>query len=437
MRILFLAPNYPNAGHLASGVFNERSASALRELCDSVEVVSPRPYVPPLLSYLLPRWKAYSTIRPYEFRNGLPVHRPASPVVPRFWSAFWLDVGAFLWCRQKIRERNREIPFDAILSFDLLGAGGIAWRVGRDLGIPACGWATGNDVKVPRSSAKGRAVIRALKSLDAVFYQSQELLEKAADLLGITPGQMCADRHSVLPRGILDPPALPRAKTRERTRAELGVQDDQALVVSTGRIFREKGVFDLLKSLSLALAKSPAIVCRIIGSLPAFDETVAVQRQLDADPNLKGRVKLLPACNSDKIWEYLCAADIFAFTSHNEGMPNSLLEAMAMGVPAIAFAIPPVLELEGGTGALIGVAPFNSALFSEAILRLAVSPGERTHLGEAGRTRVMDRYMLRKNMAAALERLAASIDHTKGAPNRYYTKTPSAKTDSGSQRATI
>jgi glycosyltransferase involved in cell wall biosynthesis len=37
---------------------------------------------------------------------------------------------------------------------------------------------------------------------------------------------------------------------------------------------------------------------------------------------------------------------MFAFTSHHEGMPNSLLEAMAMGVPAIAFAIPPVVELE-------------------------------------------------------------------------------------------
>jgi teichuronic acid biosynthesis glycosyltransferase TuaC len=417
MRILFLAPTYPNSGHLASGVFNERSASALRELCDAVEVVSPRPYVPPLLSYLLPRWKAYSTIKPYEFRNGLPVHRPASPVVPRLWSAFWLDTGAFLWCRRKIRERNRHIRFDAILSFDLLGAGGIAWRAGRDLGIPACGWAVGEDVRVPRSSAEGRAVIRALKNLDMVFYQSQELLEKAADLLGLTPGEMSAERHTILPRGILDPPAVPREETRERARAELGIQDHQVLVISIGRIFREKGIFDLLDGLSPALAKNPGITCRVVGSIPAFDETIDVQRQLDEDPNLRGRVKLLPACNADKIWEYLCAADIFAFTSHREGMPNSLLEAMAMGVPAIAFAIPPVLELEAGTGALIGVPPFNSALFSEAILRLAVSPSERTRLGQTGRNQVMDRYMLRKNMAAALGRLAASIN-LGNAPNR-------------------
>jgi glycosyltransferase involved in cell wall biosynthesis len=387
-----------------------------------------------LLSYLLPRWKAYSTIRPYEFRNGLPVHRPASPVVPRLWSAFWLDTGAFLWCRHKIRERNGDIRLDAILSFDLLGAGGIAWRAGRDLGIPACGWATGEDVRVPRSSAKGRAVMRALENLDIVFYQSQELFDKAADLLGLTPGEMSADRHTVLPRGILDPPALPREKTRERARAELGIRDDQVLVISIGRIFREKGIFDLLDGLSLALVKNPSIACRVVGSIPAFDETAAVERRLDADPNLKGRVKLLPACSTDKIWEYLSAADIFAFTSHKEGMPNSLLEAMAMGVPAVVFAIPPVLELEAGTGALVAVPPFNSALFSEAILRLAVSEQERYRLGEAGRTQVMDRYMLRKNMAVALERLAASIGHAKS-PLNQGTRTRSSKTDSGSQHA--
>ena len=63
--------------------------------------------------------------------------------------------------------------------------------------------------------------------------------------------------------------------------------------------------------------------------MPAFDETNSVQKKLDQTPNLKERVKLLPACSPDQTWEYLCAADIFAFPSQQrfEGMPNSLLEA--------------------------------------------------------------------------------------------------------------
>jgi glycosyltransferase involved in cell wall biosynthesis len=179
------------------------------------------------------------------------------------------------------------------------------------------------------------------------------------------------------------------------------------LILSIGRISWEKGVYDLLEIVSRVAQRNPRIACLIVGSLPAFDETAAVQKKLDETPNL-GRVTLLPACKPEQVWEFLCAADIFAFTSHHEGMPNSLLEAMAMGVPAIAFGIPPVLELEAGMGALFSVPPFHPGPFAEAILRLAASRAERDRIGKMGRTRVMDRYMVRKNMAAALDHLSQS-----------------------------
>ena len=62
-------------------------------------------------------------------------------------------------------------------------------------------------------------------------------------------------------------------------------------------------------------------------------------------------------------------------------MPNSLQEAMVMGVPAIAFDIRPVLELEAGTGALVHVPQLDTTLFAEAIIRLAASPKERERIG--------------------------------------------------------
>jgi glycosyltransferase involved in cell wall biosynthesis len=406
MKILIIASNYPYSGHPASGIFNERCAMVLRELCDHIEVVSPRPYVPPLLSSLVPRWKAYSSIKEYESRNEISVHRPASPVIPYVAGSFWFDRGAFFRCRQRIRELNDKLHFDAIISFDLLGAGGIAWRAGHDLGIPTCGWATGDDVLIPPSPAYARVVIRALERLDLVFYQSQELMAKAAGLLGTTLDRLSNKRHMVLPRGIPAPPLLARSAIRSRVRAELGLSEDQVLVVNIGRISREKAVLELVDAFSMAIARNPRVVCLLIGSLPAFDDSNAVREKLEKTPGTRERVKLLPACSTDKVAEYLCAADIFAFASYHEGMPNSLLEAMAMGVPSVAFAIPPVLELEGGTGALVAVPPFNSALFSQAILHVAESPANRTDMEKKGKARVMERYMMRKNMASALDRLA-------------------------------
>jgi glycosyltransferase involved in cell wall biosynthesis len=152
----------------------------------------------------------------------------------------------------------------------------------------------------------------------------------------------------------------------------------------------------------------------LLGSKPAFDETALVQKKLNETPILRERVSLLPNCSPDKVWEYLCAADIFAFPSHREGMPNSLLEAMVMGIPAIAFAIPPVLEIGAAKGCLVTVPPLDFTLFSEAILRLAASPAERANIGEKGKARVLQDFMIREKMAEALRRLAQIVE--KGAP---------------------
>ena len=91
-------------------------------------------------------------------------------------------------------------------------------------------------------------------------------------------------------------------------------------------------------------------------------------------------------------------------------MPNSLLEAMASGLPAIAFAIPAVEELEAGTGSLIKVDPFDVKLFSEALLKLSRSPGQRKWLGEKAKSHVKERFDINKNMARAVEKIAKIID---------------------------
>lgn len=406
MKILVLASNYPHPGYRFSGIFNERSVHALSKLCDRVEVLAPRPYVPPLLSSLVPRWKSYATVPRYKNEDGIAVYRPPIPVVPGVAQAFWADQGAFLWCRQTVRKIHHCTRFDAIVSFDLMGAGGLAWRLGRDLQLPASGWATGGDVRVRASSSHGQSVTRALKNLDLVFYQSYELLEIAAELLGVSPEKLVGDRHMVLPRGIPEPPLLARGQTRDRTRARWGVKVDDIVVLYVGRISRPKGMLELLKAIELVASRDSRIKCVLIGSRRGLDDTALVTEKLNELEWLRDRVTIFPECNPGEVWENLCGADIFAFPSHHEGMPNSLLEAMAMGLPAIVFGIPALRALEAGTGALVSVSPLDCSGFAEAILRLAACPDKRMRLGEKGKTLVMDRFLTRKSMAEALRKLS-------------------------------
>lgn len=414
MNILVVASSYPHSGYRFSGIFNERSVRAIKGLCDHVEALVPRPYVPSLLSSIVPRWQTYAAASEHESKNGIPVFRPATLVVPRVAQAFWSNQAAFLTCRRTARTMHERVGFDAIMSFDLAAAGGLAWRLGRHLRLPTTGWATGGDVRVPAFSGHGRAVIQTLQNIDLIFYQSTELLEKAAALLGKSPEELPADRHTVLPRGIPEPPNAPTAVAVSRIRATWGVSPGEIVVLYIGRILRTKGNRELLQAVALAASENARIRCVIIGSKPAFDETSFIEAQLRENPHLSERVVLLPECEPDGIWENLYAADIFAFPSHKEGMPNSLLEAMATGLPSVAFAIPPVRELDGGTGAVLLVPPLDAAAFAKALVRLVGSPDERKRIGQKAKAVISSRFMVRANMAKALAGVTELVESRTG-----------------------
>jgi glycosyltransferase involved in cell wall biosynthesis len=411
MKVLVLAQNYPYPGHPLAAPFNEHSVKALRNLCEGVEVLVPRPYAPPVLSALVPRWHVYAQIQAYEMRQGIPVYRPAHPQLPRLGGAFWGDQAAFWWCHRTVMQMHYRMHFDALLAFDILGVGGLAWRLGRTLGLPTAGWATGN---VPASRSHEKAVTRALQNLDVVFYQSWDLLYQAARLLGVDQSALSAERHIVLPRGITAPPLLPTADIRQQIRRAWGISKQQVLILSIGRICRSKGIFELIDAIALAVAKNPNITCVLVGAMPALDETNTVYKTLEAMPELRRHITLLPACLPEKVWEYLCAADLFAFTSHEEGMPNSLLEALAMGVPAVAFAIPPVVEIAAGAEGVLLVPYQDVTGLAEALVRLAMAPDERVRRGAIGKDQVLERFMVQKNMAIALDRLTELV-HRKNA----------------------
>jgi teichuronic acid biosynthesis glycosyltransferase TuaC len=405
MKLLMIVANYPNAGHPYAGAFNERSAHVLQELGHHVEVVAPRPYVPRSLAALHARWRAYDRIAGQEIRNGIRVYRPPYLQLPGLRGLLRPDLGAYLSCVRALKRRHNDEPYDAILAFNMIGAGGLAWRLARRLNIPAAGWATGNDVRVPVRSAHGRAVGSALRRLDLVCYQSSELFERAAALCDLQK-ELLPAHHVILPRGIAAPPPS-SAGARRSLRADLNVSDDQTMVLFVGRIVRAKGVFDLMAAMECVRKVQPEVVCLFVGAHDGFDDSSDLRAHLQRAPELAAHVRILAACAPDAVWQYLNGADIFAFPSVSEGMPNSLLEAMAMGLPAVAYAIPPILELDNNLGVLETVPLHDIAAMARVLIELADSPERRRRIGEKGRARVLGHYLARASMTEATRRLTA------------------------------
>lgn len=172
---------------------------------------------------------------------------------------------------------------------------------------------------------------------------------------------------SVVLNGIDDPSGKGIASS-EATRASLNVPTDAFLVVTPARLAKEKGIDVLIQAMAQVVAQVPQARCVVAGEGP---ERHALQVLIDA-AGLARSVTLL-GFRSD-VLSVVAASNVFVLPSHAEPFGLAILEAMALGVPAIACRSGgPVEILENERTGLL-VSPGNPAELAEAILRVWREP---------------------------------------------------------------
>ena len=158
------------------------------------------------------------------------------------------------------------------------------------------------------------------------------------------------------------------------------------LVVFTGRLVPEKGVNVLLASWPQVLKQSPQARLLLVGEGEQRAALEAQARELD----IAERVIFAGGCAD--VGPYLRAADAFVLPSYAEGLPISLLEAMACGLPSVATAIGGTMRVltDDLTGRLVPVA--EPAALAQGILE-ALSPRGQVWAHQA-RQHVLKHYSL-------------------------------------------
>ncbi len=176
---------------------------------------------------------------------------------------------------------------------------------------------------------------------------------------------------------------------------------------TVGRMSGEKDQLTLLRAFIRARAACPRSLLRLVlvGDGPLKSD---IEREIQA-AQLAGHV-WAPGARGD-IAEILRALDIFVLPSLGEGVSNTILEAMASGLPVIATRVGgnPELVVENATGVLVPAA--NPEIMAQAMVNYVTQPILMRRHGEAGRMRIEREYsmdaMVRQYMAvydAALNR---------------------------------
>lgn len=211
--------------------------------------------------------------------------------------------------------------------------------------------------------------------------------EAAAD--GLTRrGVVPPTRLRVIPNGIDVAAHVQSTGSREGVRAQLGVRPDAFLWLAVGHLRPQKDYANLLRAVrQLRPGSGPGYQVRIAGAGDLLDELRAMAAGLGVDD----RVRFLgPRAD---VPDLLAAADALVLSSRHEGMPNAVMEALAVGLPVVATTVGGVAELvqDSGSGRLV---PREDPVELGAAMRglMALPEARRRVMGEAGRAHVTDQY---------------------------------------------
>jgi glycosyltransferase involved in cell wall biosynthesis len=337
VRLLVLTTCYPRRSQPNAGIFIHRQVRALADLGVRCEVVQPVDWAPPAP---LHRLRAGWTVARAERRDmlaevdGIPVHHPPvyHPIPSRLFPGdYWTRVGDAVGTY--IARRPELAAADAIYAHFLCHEGYAGLVASRRLGMPLVAIARGDDVHAwpvrwPDRQAKLASVLRHADGLLACSHAlARDAAAWARDGLGAP--------IDVVYNGIdgtrFSPVAGPGDRTRAR--AAFGAPAGRRLLLCVATPMAAKGWLDLLDafaSIAGAVTEWDLVMAGAIRRMDGLD--------LGAEARCRGlgsRVHELGAVTPDRMPDLYRAADAFALASHDEGLANAVLEAMASGLPVV------------------------------------------------------------------------------------------------------
>ena len=249
-------------------------------------------------------------------------------------------------------------------------------------------------------SAPMRSLYRTLERRAARYTHAFISVADAMTQQAVAAGLAPADRFTTIYSGMDTTRFAPKPDTRARVRREWAIEDDQIVVGTIARLFRNKGYEQIIEALPTMVQGHDKLRFVWVGD---GKDRAAYLRELNV-LGLADRVVFTGLLPPDRIPGALAGFDILLHASKWEGLPRALPQALLTEVPVVSFDNDgaPEVVIPGQTGQLV---PFGDVPgLAAAVARLADAPDERRRLGRLGRERCLEMFDHRQ-MVEQIEKL--------------------------------
>lgn len=200
--------------------------------------------------------------------------------------------------------------------------------------------------------------------------------------MGVARERICVQHNSIRTEQALDP------QDSSALQKQLSISEDERLILSVGRLSKEKAQVDLLHAFKKLINMNSNLKARlvIVGDGPERKhlETLASSLGIGVRVTFAGQVS--------NVQPYYAASDVLVNSSHSEGSPYVLLEAMAAGLPIVATAVGGVSEMVENNETTLLVPPSDPQAMADAIARLLSDKQLAARLAENASELVSSRF---------------------------------------------
>lgn len=396
--VVMVTTSYPRFAGDSVGTFMEPIAKGVAARGHEVHIVAPwhprlaRGTVEDGVFFHFFKYAPVASLNVFGYAAGL---QADVRVKAAAWLAAPLALSAGWFTAMRVAQKRRA----TMMHGHWVVPGGVIAAAARP-GLPLVVSLHGSDVFVAERMAPARAAAaRVFRRAGVVTACSADLATRAI-ALGAAPSRL-----EVVPYGVDAERFRPSIDARQRRRAEAGIGTNAPLLVAAGRLVRKKGFEYLIDALPRIAAPAQLVIA-------GAGDLDAELRARAAAAGVADRVRFLGDIAQDDVASWFAAGDVAVVPSvrdasgNVDGLPNTVLEALASGTPVVATAaggIGSVIE-DGRNGIL--VPERDPAALAQAVSALLADRRRGSALGVSARATVTARF----GWEAAAARFEAAYD---------------------------